>query len=98
MTHEIVVDLEHLKQLVTRLSGLSGYLSDHLDQLDNKVRGLQVSWQGAASQAYQDAHEQWSAGAKEFTEGVDAMSKALRKVIERYNSASETDLRMLNGG
>ncbi|WP_227998668.1 hypothetical protein [Nocardia australiensis] len=37
MTYEFHVDLDHLDQIVSRLSGLAGFLRDHLAELDHKV-------------------------------------------------------------
>ncbi|NMM86149.1 WXG100 family type VII secretion target [Rhodococcus sp. SRB_17] len=99
MTSEFSVDLEHLDQIVSRLSGLAGFVGDHLDEIDRQVTSLRGNeWSSAASDAYADAHCQWSAGAWEFAEGVRGMSDAARTAHERYTRAIGMNRTMLNGG
>lgn len=99
MSSEFSVDLEHLDQIVARLSGLAGFIADHLDEIDDKVATVQGSaWESVAAQAYADAHRQWANGAREFAEGIRDMSDAARKAHERYTRAIELNHRMLSGG
>lgn len=99
MSEPLYVDLAHLDQIVSRLAGLSGFLEDHLGELDTKVQGLLTgSWNSAAAQAYADAHREWIAGAKEFTEGVKDMSDAAKRAHAGYTRASEVNSTMLRGG
>jgi WXG100 family type VII secretion target len=99
MSSEFSVDLDHLDHIVARLSGLAGFIADHLDEIDNKVATLQGSdWEGVAAQAYVDAHRQWVAGAREFTEGIRDMSDSARQAHERYTRAIELNRKMLRSG
>ena len=92
------VDLNHLDDIVARLSGLSGFISDHLDGIDDKVAALAgTGWEGAAAQAYADAHREWAVGAREFVEGIRDMSDAARKAHERYSNAINVNYKMLTG-
>lgn len=97
MSAEFSVDLDELDQLVARLSGLGGFVAEQLDQVDDKVYALSGVWEGVAAQAYQDAHSQWSVGAREFAEGVQSMSDAAKRIRGRYNAASEANMKMLEG-
>ncbi|MFE3547004.1 WXG100 family type VII secretion target [Nocardia sp. NPDC059177] len=99
MASEFTVDLDQLEQLVTKLSGLAGYISDHLDEIDDKVASLAgTSWESLASEAYQTAHSQWSTGAREFVEGVRDMSDAAKTAGTRYHRALDLNSKMLQGG
>ena len=99
MSSEFSVDLEHLDQIVSRLSGLAGFVGDHLDEINRQVAGLRANgWSSTASDAYTDAHSQWSAGAREFAEGVRTMSDAAGTAHERYTRAIGINRIMLSGG
>ncbi|MDO3648801.1 hypothetical protein [Nocardia mangyaensis] len=58
MATDFNVDLEHLEQIVSKLTGLSGFISDHLNEIDDKVAGLVgTGWESIAAEAYQVAHQ-----------------------------------------
>ncbi|WP_280446724.1 WXG100 family type VII secretion target [Nocardia brasiliensis] len=98
MSSEFSVDLEHLDQIVARLSGLAGFVADHLDEIDDRVATLHgTGWESVAAQAYTDAHHQWSTGAREFVEGVREMSDAAKQAHARYTRAIELNSKMLGG-
>lgn len=99
MSSKFSVDLEHLDQIVSRLSGLAGFVNEHLDEIDRQVAGLHESqWSSTAALAYADAHNHWSAGAREFAECVRDMSDAAAAAHQRYSRAIETNRTMLQGG
>ncbi|MFD6158948.1 WXG100 family type VII secretion target [Nocardia sp. NPDC060256] len=99
MSSEFSVDLEHLDQIVSRLSGLAGFVADHLDEIDDRVAALHgTGWESVAAQAYADAHRQWATGAREFVEGVREMSDAAKQAHGRYTRAIELNSKMLQGG
>ena len=100
MSSKFEVDLAELDRIVARLSGLAGFLHDHLNELDIKVKTLQSggSWESTAASAYNDAHSQWLASAKEFADGVAAMSDAAKKAHGRYTTAIGTNRRTLQSG
>ncbi|WP_338767770.1 WXG100 family type VII secretion target [Nocardia vulneris] len=63
--------LDHLDEIVVRLAGLAGFVSERLDAIDNKVVTLAgTGWEGVAAQAYTEAHREWDRGAREFAECV----------------------------
>ncbi|WP_433733959.1 WXG100 family type VII secretion target [Nocardia sp. CA-129566] len=99
MSSEFTVDLDHLDEIVARLAGLAGYVEDHLDEIDDRVATLTgTGWEGAAAQAYYEAHIQWAIGAREFVEGVREMSAAARAAHTRYTQAVATNYKMFNQG
>ncbi|MFR9772258.1 WXG100 family type VII secretion target [Nocardia sp. SC052] len=96
---EFSVNLDDLDQIVTRLSGLAGFISEHLDDIDDKVATLAgTGWESVAAQAYSNAHRQWMTGAREFADGVREMSDAARKAHTRYSTAADINRQMLQGG
>ncbi|WP_067465654.1 WXG100 family type VII secretion target [Nocardia amamiensis] len=96
---EFTVDVDHLDQIVARLSALAGFINDHLDDIDHKVAGLTgTGWESVAAQAYFEAHTKWATAAREFAEGVRDMSDAARKAHMKYINAAEVNKQMLNGG
>ncbi|RBO96301.1 WXG100 family type VII secretion target [Nocardia puris] len=95
---EFQVDLDHLDEVVARLSALASVIAEHLDTIDDKVATLAgTGWEGVAAQAYSDAHREWALGAREFAEGVRDISEAARKAHAGYVSAVEANLKMLRG-
>ncbi|APE37456.1 hypothetical protein BOX37_29985 [Nocardia mangyaensis] len=99
MATDFNVDLDHLEQIVSKLTGLSGFISDHLDEIDGKVASLTgTGWESIAAEAYQVAHQQWAAGAREFVEGIREISDATQAAHGRYTAAVQLNRRMLQGG
>ncbi|WP_063006190.1 WXG100 family type VII secretion target [Nocardia salmonicida] len=99
MASNFTVDLDHLDIIVAKLAGLSGYINDHLDDVDDQVvELLGTGWESVAADAYQTAHQKWAAGAREFVEGIRDMSDAAKAAHGGYTSASDLNKRMLRGG
>lgn len=99
MGSEFNVDLDDLEQIVAKLGGFAGFIADHLDEIDDKVAGLVgTGWESVAADAYQVAHQKWSAGARDFVEGIRDMSTAAKTAHTRYINAIDMNLRMLQGG
>jgi WXG100 family type VII secretion target len=98
MTGEYGVDLEHLDNVVAKLTGLTGFLTDTFDEINRRVTTLHItSWEGVAAQAYTEAHSQWLTGAREFTQGVTDATDAARAAHGHYTQAVEINGTMLNG-
>lgn len=99
MSSEFSVDLDHLDEIVTKLSALASFIGERLDWIDARVAAAATTgWSGVAAQAYADAHREWIAGAREFVEGVQDMSDAARKAHENFTHAVDLNSKMLNGG
>ncbi len=68
------VNLAQLDDLVARLTGLTGFLTDTFDAIDHQVTSLHNgSWDGIAAQAYADAHQAWSSEAHEFAQALPTL-------------------------
>ncbi|WP_245839584.1 WXG100 family type VII secretion target [Nocardia donostiensis] len=74
---EFMVDLERLDQLVYRLFGLAGYLTEQFDLIDDKVATLDGVWEAVVAAAYRDAHRLRAASAREFTDGLADIGDAV---------------------
>ncbi len=99
MASQFSVDLEHLDQIVTRLSGLASFIADHLTDIQQRVTTLQgTGWEGIAARAYDDAHREWITGAQELVDGVREMSDSARDAHTAYTRALELNRRMLESG
>lgn len=70
------VDLARLGELVDRMQRFEAQLNDVRTQLDARIRGLDVTWTGAAAVAQAGAHARWDAAAGD----VHAASGTLRRV------------------
>ncbi|MEU1984066.1 WXG100 family type VII secretion target [Nocardia sp. NPDC019395] len=89
------VDLARLDQLAIRLADLATYLTEQLDQIDDKVANLDGVWEAVAAAAYRDAHALWAVGAREFVTGMTEMSDAARDAYDSYTSAIEFNRKLL---
>lgn len=98
MSDEFAFDLSEIEQLVARLTGLAGFIGDHLDEIDRRVAGIAESgWDSLAATAYQQAHQQWATGAREFTTGIREMSDAAKVAHDSYTRALEVNVKMTGG-
>ncbi|MEV0335856.1 WXG100 family type VII secretion target [Nocardia sp. NPDC050717] len=89
------VDLVELEQIITRVSGFVGFLSDSLDGLQQRIAAVQQNWSGAAADAQAQAYREWHSGATDVAEGIDAMRQAAQAAHDRYSAAVATNLAML---
>jgi WXG100 family type VII secretion target len=95
MTGEYSVDLDQLDNIVTCLSSLAGFLTEHLDTLDQKSTAVHSgSWSGAAATAHETAHHEWASAARELVQGVNDMSTAARYAHTQYAAAQSANHRM----
>ncbi len=92
------VNLAQLDDLVARLTGLTGFLTDTFDAIDHQVTSLHNgSWDGIAAQAYADAHQAWSSEAHEFAQGIADITDAAKHAHARYTSAVDVNTTMTKG-
>ncbi|MEV5650219.1 WXG100 family type VII secretion target [Nocardia sp. NPDC052254] len=99
MGSQFSVDLDQLDQIVSRLSGLAGFIADHLTDIEQRVASLQgTGWEGVAARAYEDTHREWIRGAQELVDGVREMSDSARQAHTAYTRALAVNRRMLQSG
>lgn len=88
------VDLEELDATVIRLDAFVEYLEGKLGELDRRIAGMRDDWTGDAADAQRTAHDEWTTGAQQMREGVDAMWAAARAAHSSYQAAVTANLRM----
>ncbi|MQY31346.1 WXG100 family type VII secretion target [Nocardia aurantia] len=99
MDSELRVDLERLDDIVARLSGLAGFVTEKLDSIDDAVASFAPGvWNSEAAAAYQDAHRRWAREARDFAEGVRTAHEAARLAHAKVSRAVELNGRMLGKG
>ncbi|WP_069160745.1 WXG100 family type VII secretion target [Nocardia altamirensis] len=89
------VDLAELENIDTRIAGFTGFLTETLTGLQQRIATLQQTWTGAAADAQAAAFRQWVAAATEAAEGIETMRQAAEDARTRYTTAVETNLRTL---
>ncbi|MBF6227072.1 WXG100 family type VII secretion target [Nocardia abscessus] len=96
MTDSFSVDLDQVQQIIARLTGLAGFIADHVDQIDDKAAELLsgTGWEGVAAQAYGTLQQQWSAGAREFVKGIHDMNAAAATAHSAYTDAGTVNTRL----
>lgn len=86
------VDLDELDDLTARAANFIGFLNDSRTGLEQRMATLHQTWSGDAAPAQADAFRQWSAGATDVQEGVDAVRQAAVDAHTRYTTAITYDL------
>ncbi|WP_330181775.1 WXG100 family type VII secretion target [Nocardia sp. NBC_01503] len=89
------VDLTHLDETTARIRAFTGFVSVHLASLDEMAKTLSATWSSEAATAYGLAHREWSTGAQEVRDGLDALESAARTAHSNYQGAIAANLRML---
>ncbi|GAB2701617.1 WXG100 family type VII secretion target [Nocardia thraciensis] len=92
------VKLTDLEQIMARLEGFRGFLTESMSGLQSRVDTAQQNWNGASADAQADAFRQWMTGAADVVEGIAAMKQAAQAAHDRYSSAAAANLRMLGRG
>jgi len=95
VTGEYSVDLDQLDNIVARLSSLAGFLTEHLNTLDQRTAAVHSgSWTGATSTAHESAHREWASAARELVQGISDMRAAARNAHTQYTAVQSANTRM----
>ncbi|WP_194814428.1 WXG100 family type VII secretion target [Nocardia sp. XZ_19_385] len=89
------VNLGELEQITARMRGFSGFLTETLQGLQQRMAALHQTWSGEAATAQSEAFAQWMTAANEVAEGIAAMQDASADAHASYIDAVETNLRTL---
>ena len=79
-------DPESIQGLATRIATANRAIADTLDALDGEVNVLRSEWRGEASEAYDNAHRQWSAQLDEMNRVLARAALAADNSGKRYHS------------
>ncbi|MFD4457031.1 WXG100 family type VII secretion target [Nocardia sp. NPDC058480] len=98
MSEEFSVDLDELDQIVTRLSALSGFLSDQVNALDAGLAKVSAgSWVGVAAGAYADAQRDLGKSAREFSTSISGLADRVKYARQQYEDAATVNIDMFRG-
>jgi WXG100 family type VII secretion target len=77
---------ERIQGVAGAASAANTAIATELEALDERVRVLRAGWTGAASDAYDEAHRQWTAQLNAMNKILASASNAAAKSSERYAS------------
>lgn len=86
---EYRVSVEAIRDAATRVDGDAADIEGRLQSLRNEVTGLVDSWQGDASQRFQDLYAQWATDAHNLHETLTAIVARMREVADIYETAGQ---------
>ncbi|WP_054813987.1 WXG100 family type VII secretion target [Nocardia arizonensis] len=96
-SRDFTVDIDELDDLVSRVNGFIGFLTESLEGLNHRIAAVQQNWQGLAATAQEDAYREWATGAAEVVDGITEMRTAAVTARDSYVAAAEMNLRMSGG-
>ncbi|MQY20446.1 WXG100 family type VII secretion target [Nocardia macrotermitis] len=89
------VDLEHLDEVTTRISGLQGFITESLTGLDSRIAAAHQEWTGAAADKHAEAHREWMKAAGEARDGIQAMHTAAQTAHTAYGDVITANRKVL---
>lgn len=90
----LVVDLDRLSELVSRLERYQSQLAAACADADARLRDVHTAWYGAAATNQATVHRQWQAGADEVHSALRVLRSAAAGALVNYSSASAANRRM----
>lgn len=81
-------------ELVDHLRSATVAISQHLDDLEDAVAWGRTQWTGAARDAYDVAHREWSASLERMTAALTATTNSLEQTAEAFNAVESTVVRL----
>ncbi len=94
MAEPFAVDLGRLTDLIDRMGAYQKAMDSILGEVDTMVTGLHQNWDGAASQAHTEAHEQWKVGADQMRKALAQLRDAGAHAHASYHAAVEVNKSM----
>jgi WXG100 family type VII secretion target len=94
---KIGVQSEDIRQQSTNVNKGSAEVTDILTRLTGEIASLAGTWQGAASQAFQDRWQEWQNGATQVQQAMEHMGQFLAQAAEAYET-TEDQLRAASSG
>jgi WXG100 family type VII secretion target len=95
---EYKVNLPQLDVTTVRIDALRGFLEQSLIEIDERIATVQQTWNGAAADAYADAHADWIAGAQKAARGIEKMRAAAQAAHDAYSATVAANLSTLGRG
>jgi len=91
---EFSVDPEALSESLERMDNFQRLSRALLDEIDNTVKNLHVSWRGEAAAARAQAHEKWTHGADQMAQALTLLHRSGTGAHHSYTHAAETNRNM----
>ncbi|UGT67003.1 WXG100 family type VII secretion target [Nocardia gipuzkoensis] len=95
---EYKVNLGQLDATTVRIDALRGFLEQSLIEIDERIVTVQQTWNGAAADAYAEAHADWVAGAQKAACGIEKMRAAAQAAHDAYSATVAANLSVLGRG
>jgi 6 kDa early secretory antigenic target len=94
---EIKVDFGHLSQAADSLGNTAKQIEQHLHELEQTLKPLVNSWQGAAQEAYHSAQAEWDKAAQNMQEICAKMGMAVNTANESYQQGEKSNAARFGG-
>lgn len=86
---KIGVQSEDIRQQSANVNKGAAEVTDILGRLTGEITNLAGTWQGAASDAFQQRWTDWQNGAKQVQQAMEAMGQFLGQAAEAYESTED---------
>ncbi|WP_111511625.1 WXG100 family type VII secretion target [Mycobacterium kyogaense] len=83
----LIVDFDALRAAIRHMEEFGREVTECLDDIENTMAMLRGSWQGAASDAQDQAQKQWETGAEQMKEALAALQKVADTAHKNYTDA-----------
>lgn len=92
----ITVQSEDLHQQSAQVNSGAQEVDAILTRLTGQIQNLAASWDGAASQAFQERWQEWQTGAQQVRQAMESMGQFLTEAGHAYER-TEDELRSAAG-
>jgi len=94
MPEAFSVDPTALADALERMESFQRLSEGLLQEIDNTVKNLHISWQGEGAQGHAQAHEQWRNGATLMSEALKKLHQSGTGAHHNYTAAMEANKKM----
>jgi WXG100 family type VII secretion target len=94
---EIKVDFGHLSTAADSLGTTARQIEQHLQELENTLKPLVSTWQGAAQEAYHSAQTEWDQAARNLQEICAKMGMAVNTANDAYQQGEKSNAARFGG-
>ena len=91
MAEAFSVDPEALSDALMRMDNFQRTSAALLAEIDNVVKNLHVSWDGAGATAHAQAHQEWAQGAAQMDEALRTLHTTGAGAHHNYTQAAATN-------
>lgn len=89
MSEEIVVHTEVVQLAADDMATATTAMAEALQELEARLRPLEVHWTGSASEAFQSAQAAWRTTMREAVELLGALSGSVEQAGRAYQSTED---------